>query len=273
MKCAICKNKIIGYGNNGRPLVDGLVCDSCNLKVILERLRLSKEAKDSVKKEANEAVSLGEIDGVVVGSGGPVNTTNPMEDFEKYAKQFEETFILGKFSTRKEKPVNKTKVVKGEVVGEIDSVESKEVKLEQPEPEKSATESLKVGDRVQLDDYRRDSKSGTIKNIFSSAPGATSYKIKWDDGTESVEIKGMVKSSTEALHGFSEIYEFLALCKELGLNTLDKIDRFVKDNPGDPLKVMREYRKELGMNWENTELTDKDKEDLWNLKLKELYFK
>lgn len=38
-KCALCKNDIIGYGNNGQPLVNGQVCDECNKKVILARLK------------------------------------------------------------------------------------------------------------------------------------------------------------------------------------------------------------------------------------------
>lgn len=37
-KCALCKKEIKGYGNNGRPLVNGRVCDECNKKVIKTRV-------------------------------------------------------------------------------------------------------------------------------------------------------------------------------------------------------------------------------------------
>ena len=36
--CALCNQYIQGYGNNGAPLIDGIVCDTCNVKVIVCRL-------------------------------------------------------------------------------------------------------------------------------------------------------------------------------------------------------------------------------------------
>lgn len=39
MKCVLCKNKILGYGNNAQPLKKGQCCDMCNAyKVIPARL-------------------------------------------------------------------------------------------------------------------------------------------------------------------------------------------------------------------------------------------
>lgn len=35
--CNLCNKEYEGYGNNGMPLVDGLVCDDCNRKVVMAR--------------------------------------------------------------------------------------------------------------------------------------------------------------------------------------------------------------------------------------------
>ena len=52
MKCAYCHQDIqpepmSGWdqGNNGLPLVDGRVCNSCNDLVVMERLRLMNEGQ------------------------------------------------------------------------------------------------------------------------------------------------------------------------------------------------------------------------------------
>lgn len=128
MKCQLCNSEINEKdSHNGYPLVEGRVCNDCNWKVIRERLRKSKE------KVASEDVA-------VVGGGGPINTTDPMADFEKYAKQFEETFVLGNTPTRKEVAENRTKIVNGEIAGEVIS-EDKSDKNDKIKPINSATES------------------------------------------------------------------------------------------------------------------------------------
>ena len=43
MICCICNEKIEGIGNNARPLVRGVCCDDCNVKVLEERLRRLKK--------------------------------------------------------------------------------------------------------------------------------------------------------------------------------------------------------------------------------------
>lgn len=201
MKCALCNAEINEKNsNNGYPLVEGRVCDDCNWKVIKERLSKSRKSE----KAAGENVA-------VIGTEGPISTADPMADFEKYAKQFEETFILGDTPVRKEEPKNNVKVKDGELVGEVDSLE-KPQKADQVEPEKSATESLK---------------------------------------------------------GFSQVWDFLSICKELGLKTLSDVEKFLKENPGDPMEVLRKYRDDLGLDWYNTELSDKESgelQDLWNKK-------
>lgn len=37
--CVLCGEEITGYGHNGEPLVKGQVCDKCNSKVIIARLK------------------------------------------------------------------------------------------------------------------------------------------------------------------------------------------------------------------------------------------
>lgn len=118
MKCKLCGKEINPRdSHNGAPLVEGRVCSNCNYKVIMERLRLSDKAKR--EKEATESVE-------VLGTGGPINITDPMNDFEKYAKEFEETFVLGKKPVRKENPENKVKISGGEFTGEVEGLSTSE---------------------------------------------------------------------------------------------------------------------------------------------------
>lgn len=42
MKCKLCKMEIGTYGNNGAPLVNGKVCDTCNTKVVIARMNLAR---------------------------------------------------------------------------------------------------------------------------------------------------------------------------------------------------------------------------------------
>ena len=176
MKCALCNAEITEKNShNGHPLVEGRVCQDCNWKVIRERLRKANESEKAAKEEV-----------AITGGGGPVNITDPMADFEKYAKQFNETFILGNTPVRKEQAENKVKVQNGEFTGEVNSL-AKDEKAEQVEPEKSAT---------------------------------------------------------EALYGWSEIAEFTKLCKEIGIETISDLRKFLAENPGDTLEELRRYREE-----------------------------
>tara|TARA_B100000287_G_scaffold433429_1_gene495136 strand:+ start:1232 stop:1495 length:264 start_codon:yes stop_codon:yes gene_type:complete len=51
--CALCAKPYSGFGNNGKPLVDGRVCDNCNRFVVLYRLKLVQE-KDMPKMRSPE---------------------------------------------------------------------------------------------------------------------------------------------------------------------------------------------------------------------------
>ena len=135
MKCVLCGKEITEReSNNAEPLAEGRCCNDCNWKVIKERLKRVNT------KPAEESMA-------VIGTGGPVDVTDPMADFEKYAKEFEKTFILGETPKHKEEPKNKTKVKDGEVVGEVDSMD-KDEKVDQVDPldenknTKSATEGV-----------------------------------------------------------------------------------------------------------------------------------
>lgn len=62
-----------------------------------------KISKNKPAKEEN--VTLGQVDGVVVNGGGPVNTTNFRKDFEEAAKRLEELLKIGNTTTGDGKPV------------------------------------------------------------------------------------------------------------------------------------------------------------------------
>lgn len=47
-KCALCGKEFKGYGNNGQPLVDGTVCDECNVEVIKARINKSNKLTEKV---------------------------------------------------------------------------------------------------------------------------------------------------------------------------------------------------------------------------------
>ena len=124
-------------------------------------------------KSTNQAVAEESI--AVIGTDGPVNTTDPMADFEKYAKQFEEMFVLGDTPVRKEEPKNNTKVKDGEVTGEVSSMD-KDDKSEQVEPMKSATEGFvhsydefmemaKICREIGIEDF------GGLSNFIKENPG------------------------------------------------------------------------------------------------------
>ena len=39
MHCAMCRVQFRGYGNNAQPILDGKVCDECNITVVIQRMR------------------------------------------------------------------------------------------------------------------------------------------------------------------------------------------------------------------------------------------
>lgn len=61
--------------------------------------------KISTRKASKEAVTLGQLDGVVVNGGGPVNTTNFRKDFEEAAAKLEKLIKIGDTTTGEGKPV------------------------------------------------------------------------------------------------------------------------------------------------------------------------
>ena len=40
--CDLCQRVSAGYGNNARPLSDGVCCDSCNANVVMARIYLTR---------------------------------------------------------------------------------------------------------------------------------------------------------------------------------------------------------------------------------------
>lgn len=46
MKCILCGEEIIGYGNNPYPLSEtGRCCDACDMKVIFERIKILSDKR------------------------------------------------------------------------------------------------------------------------------------------------------------------------------------------------------------------------------------
>ena len=37
--CAMCRVQFKGYGNNAQPILNGNVCDECNITVVIQRMR------------------------------------------------------------------------------------------------------------------------------------------------------------------------------------------------------------------------------------------
>lgn len=241
MKCKLCGKEIPEReSHNGEPLVKGRVCSDCNWKVIRERLRLvNKEEKSSTEDIA------------VVGGGGPVSVADPEKDFEEYAKKFKETFILGDPPVRKENPTNNTKVSDGKVVGEIKSYDSDE-KAEQVDPKRTATESVVSPEKViKYFQDRINSELSTFGRIggrtFNEMDDYGVYAKENPEGSYTVVSK-MAKSSTEGVN-YRGLREIVRLAKEIGLNTLGDLQRFMEDNPGDVLEELKKYREELGENF------------------------
>lgn len=47
-KCVICNGDIIGYGHNAQPLAEGICCDKCNMKILMERMRATSVSAGGV---------------------------------------------------------------------------------------------------------------------------------------------------------------------------------------------------------------------------------
>ena len=60
-KCALCGKEFKGYGNNGQPLVDGTVCDECNVEVIKARLSAKDENLDEDVELSHEPEDISHI--------------------------------------------------------------------------------------------------------------------------------------------------------------------------------------------------------------------
>jgi hypothetical protein len=43
--CAICGGPIIGFGNNARPVNNGICCDRCNERVVLPAIERIRDAE------------------------------------------------------------------------------------------------------------------------------------------------------------------------------------------------------------------------------------
>ncbi len=53
MKCVICGQPIIGYGNNAEPVANGYCCDECNLDTVVPA-RIQQIYAEKNKEEGGE---------------------------------------------------------------------------------------------------------------------------------------------------------------------------------------------------------------------------
>lgn len=78
-----------------------------------------------------------------------------------------------------------------------------------------------------------------------NAPGWTLKKEYIDEVIGQDEYDN--DSLSESLHGFNQIQEFLNLCDAMGMKTIDDIQRFMEEHPGeDVMKALQDFRRELG---------------------------
>ena len=57
--CALCGKPYGKFGNNGRPLIDGRVCDDCNKFVVLYRLKLVRDKEKATKMPKMRGAQFG----------------------------------------------------------------------------------------------------------------------------------------------------------------------------------------------------------------------
>lgn len=84
--CCICGKEFIGYGNNPYPIRSvGECCDSCNIEVIKERMRLAKLTIDAptlneickwIEHNANKYICVSNL-------SVRLNTSKLIEDLRK----------------------------------------------------------------------------------------------------------------------------------------------------------------------------------------------
>lgn len=109
--------------------------------------------KISTRKNAKEAVTLGQVDGVVVNGGGPVNTTNFRKDFEEAAAKLEKLLKIGDTTTGDGKPV-KAEQLKIEPEGTPNPAkEDKKKKESAREAVQNNLEAFRKEAKYYLDEY------------------------------------------------------------------------------------------------------------------------
>lgn len=167
----------------------------------------AEECYGSVPQAATESIA-------VVGTEIPPSTINPMEDFEKYAREFEEKFGQGATPQRKGVAENKTKIKDGGVVGEVSSME-KPQKPEKFNPLKEQEEVIK-----------------------ETSKSATEGEVTMNGGNDFFTFVKMAQQI--GLNNLDELEEFLRREKKEGETPFDTLLRYraslgndFKLNPGE----------------------------------------
>lgn len=109
--------------------------------------------KIHTRKSAKEAATtLGQVDGVVVNGGGPVNTTNFRRDFEEAATKLEKLIKIGNTTTGDGKPV-KAEQLKIEPAGTPNPTKEDKKKESAKESVISNLDSFRSEVKRYLDEY------------------------------------------------------------------------------------------------------------------------
>lgn len=125
-------------------------------------------------KESSET-HLGQLDGVVVGSGGPVSTVDFKKDFEEAAKRLKELVKIGDTPVRKLDPKNN---MKADTTGEIES-EEKPKKLANKLYKSSKESFAGEASLTELETINKISKqiglktAADLKRLMDEYPGKT----------------------------------------------------------------------------------------------------
>lgn len=81
LKCSICGKEFLGFGNNARPIKEGICCDSCNSKFVINSRILNWEGTFEIAKNPRDFENL---EDKLAGKNFEL-----VSDFHKFLKRYE----------------------------------------------------------------------------------------------------------------------------------------------------------------------------------------
>lgn len=163
-KCCLCGKEFTGYGNNARPVKDGVCCDECNVKVVIpERLKVLKESKDDIPdvKIDEDDLTVNESD--VEDKGSDPHQCEGCEEFDSKLKDLLDRFLeTQELETEGEEEKNLFVKLFHETFPELDccAEEHNDIDDEEgPEPEPPAADDIGAeGDAELLEQLQKTLK-------------------------------------------------------------------------------------------------------------------